>query len=334
MEPSTFSQTNVETPPATVTGVLTVADGIIFLLIFTLVCIIVWLSNREIKISQASIKKYQKLLDPERISLERRIAERTESYVHAEKQRMIELERNSEFGKLSRGLFHDLIGPLSSVSLYAQQLGANNAYSDNSNQTKEMIHTVIASSKRMNSFMESVRRSLGNDDSSSDLKLNDVKSDLQKEIEIVCDILGYKARMANVLMEVDINSKERLWLPIHPVRLHQLILNLVSNAIDACIESTNSIPIEESNSPEHLVTISVNKIETSEVELSVSDTGSGISSENMDRLFKKQFTTKKDGSGIGMMTIKTIVEKDLGSTIEVKSEIGKGAEFIIKIPIL
>ena len=269
----------------------------------------------------------EKRLESERDSLERRIAERTAAFVHAEEQRLIELQKNAEFGKLSQGLFHDLISPLSAVSLYAQQLETNPGYSE---KTKEMIRTVIDSSKRMNSFMESVRRSLGVDSVSQE-KIKDtnvvVTADLRREIEIIQDILGYKARMVGVGIEV--HQKEKILLPIHPVRLHQLILNLVSNAIDACVRDLASL-----EKTEHLVTISAIRKEIdgkSLIELSVSDTGCGISSANQARMFKEKFTTKSGGSGIGLMAVKTIVEKDLNGTIQITSEKGKGAKFVISI---
>lgn len=348
MTPLTYPQAYVEGLSTAGTLSVSAVDIVMYSLIVILIISIIWLSNRHIRISEKRMDASEKLLENERDSLERRISERTVEFVRAEEQRMIELQRNADFGKLSQGLFHDLISPLSSVSLYAQQLDSGHV-GDVAN-TKEMVRTVIESSKRMNSFMESVRRSLGNEvvAQSDGLNLGKPKiaeANVNKEINIVLDILGYKARMAGVRIEVKMRPKDYLLLPIHPVRLHQLLVNLVSNAIDACIAKTSNL--EEKmrtgtegnvNSAEtvenlnHVVTISVIK-KNSDVELSVSDTGCGISEENQSRLFRDQFTTKKNGSGIGMMTVKTIVKQDLGGTIEVQSEEGKGARFVVKIPL-
>jgi two-component system sporulation sensor kinase B len=82
----------------------------------------------------------------------------------------------------------------------------------------------------------------------------------------------------------------------------------------------------------HSVTIFVLRNKDS-VELSVSDMGCGISAENMARMFKQQFTTKAEGSGIGLLTIKTIVEHELKGTIEVESKEGVGTTFTIGMPI-
>ncbi|MEN9524476.1 MAG: hypothetical protein RL536_545, partial [Candidatus Parcubacteria bacterium] len=64
-----------------------------------------------------------------------------------------------------------------------------------------------------------------------------------------------------------------------------------------------------------------------------SDTGCGISEENQKRMFVQAFSTKKEGSGIGMVAIKTIVSKDLYGSIEVESYEGMGSKFVITIPI-
>ncbi len=351
MKPFTFSQVNEGRPSVADAGAFTVADGIIYTTIFILVCVIVWLSNREIKISRTRIIASEKMLENEKNSLARRIVERTTEFVRAEEQRMIELEKNAEFGKLSQGLFHDLISPLSSMSLYAQQLDGHKDDSDKTKE-KEMIQTVIESSRRMNSFMESVRRSFGNETAVSNDELiiknqKVVGASVDKEINIVLDIIGYKARMAGV--QIKVHQKEPIYLYVNPVRLHQLLVNLISNAIDACIQAPVQSPIQnntqaldstkkrecirtEKQEPlEHVVTISIIK-KKSIIELSVSDTGCGISAENQTRLFMDKFTTKKNGSGIGMMTIKTIVKQDLGGTIEVESKEGKGARFVVKIP--
>ncbi len=310
MNPSSFMQVDAE-GPVTGAGVFTATDGIIFGAIVLLIAVIAWLSHREIRISRNRAGVSEQLLETERDSLERRIAERTAAFVRAEEQHMRELQRNAEFGKLAQGLFHDLMTPLSSISLHVQEKGA-----------QQEVRGIIDASRRLNSFMESVKRSFGQD--VPEQQILQENADLGAEIAIVQDILGYKARMAGV--EIDVQQKESVHLPIHPVRLHQLILNLVSNAIDACTEATYL-----NGETDHVVTISVIKNDQ-HIQLSVSDTGYGISPENQKRLFTESFTTKKGGSGIGLITIKTIVEKDLKGTIEVKSEEGKGATFVITIP--
>ncbi len=68
-----------------------------------------------------------------------------------------------------------------------------------------------------------------------------------------------------------------------------------------------------------------------EVHLSISDTGCGISKENMENLFKPLFTTKARGIGFGLALSKNLAEAN-GGSVEVKSEVGEGSTFTIILP--
>ncbi len=64
----------------------------------------------------------------------------------------------------------------------------------------------------------------------------------------------------------------------------------------------------------------------------MSDTGDGISSENLDKIFDPFFTTKKNGTGLGLAITHGIIEQH-GGTINVKSTLKKGTDFYIVLPI-
>ena len=68
------------------------------------------------------------------------------------------------------------------------------------------------------------------------------------------------------------------------------------------------------------------------VTISVEDSGVGIPEENLGKLFNPFFTTKTRGQGLGLAVCKRLVEAQKG-TITVKSELGRGSTFMIKIPI-
>lgn len=295
------------------------ADIAAYILIAVFITMIIVLTNRHIRTSREIIRKSDRLLESERANFERRLAERTAALVRSEEQRFVELERNATFGELSKGLFHDLMNPLSSLTIYAEHIGER---SDLSETARDMASKMTNTSRRLNSYMESVRRSIGSG------KTDDSSSELSKEIGIVMDILGYKARMGGVEMVSNINDK--VILNVHPVRLHQLLLNLVSNAIESCQE----YDLNHNDSParDHRVTISVQK-DSEFIQIKVSDTGIGISKDDQRRLFTEMFTTKKKGTGIGLLTIHSVVQKDLNGSIEVQSEPDIGTTFQINIPL-
>jgi signal transduction histidine kinase len=67
------------------------------------------------------------------------------------------------------------------------------------------------------------------------------------------------------------------------------------------------------------------------VSVSFSDTGGGISQENMSKLFQPYFTTKPSGSGLGLLIVRRIV-REHGGEIEIESDEGKGVRFTIHLP--
>ena len=97
-------------------------------------------------------------------------------------------------------------------------------------------------------------------------------------------------------------------------------MNILSNALDA---------IDEKGT----VTISTSKSSGS-IKVSIKDTGRGIPKDIQSKLFEPFFTTKDvgKGTGLGLSICHSLIEKHQGS-IEVKSEVGKGSEFVIVLPV-
>jgi signal transduction histidine kinase len=93
--------------------------------------------------------------------------------------------------------------------------------------------------------------------------------------------------------------------------------NLISNAYQAMEEGGD-------------LTIA-GRVEDGRVALTVSDSGSGISPENMDKIFEPLFTTKRRGIGLGLAICRSLVQAN-GGTLEVESTIGEGSAFTITLP--
>jgi signal transduction histidine kinase len=66
--------------------------------------------------------------------------------------------------------------------------------------------------------------------------------------------------------------------------------------------------------------------------VTVSDTGVGISKENLQKLFTPFFTTKKEGAGLGLMITHEIINQHKGN-IKIESKLGEGTKFVIELPI-
>lgn len=109
--------------------------------------------------------------------------------------------------------------------------------------------------------------------------------------------------------------------------LQTLFLNLINNAIDAMPKGGN-LTIKT------LLTSPLNPDEEKWVEISITDTGVGISEEIKKKIFDPFFTTKKAGEGMGLgLSICEKIVKDHSGRIEVKSEVGKGSTFYVYLPV-
>ena len=106
-----------------------------------------------------------------------------------------------------------------------------------------------------------------------------------------------------------------------PQRFRQVFWNLLINAAQA-IGDGGSIGISAAPGTGD---------QSDEVIIRVSDTGTGIANEHLENIFDPFFTTKTDGTGLGLAIVYRIIE-DLGGSIDVKSEPGKGTIFTIRLP--
>jgi signal transduction histidine kinase len=109
-----------------------------------------------------------------------------------------------------------------------------------------------------------------------------------------------------------------------PAGIHQCLMNLVTNAIDACMDTEPADGVQR-------ITLIVRPTANGGVCYQVADTCCGMDERTKNRLFQRFFTTKGDrGTGIGLMLTRTIVQRHNG-TIDVSSQPGKGSVFTIKL---
>ena len=110
-----------------------------------------------------------------------------------------------------------------------------------------------------------------------------------------------------------------------PAGIHQCLLNLVTNAIDACLDT------DPGAGPQH-ITLAVDALNGGGIRYRVTDTCCGMDEETKARLFQRFFTTKGErGTGIGLMLTQAIIRRH-GGTIEVRSAPDRGSCFTIRLP--
>jgi len=149
-------------------------------------------------------------------------------------------------------------------------------------------------------------------------------------IKDVFKVLGHQISVHSiqVLLELDPGIPE---IRAEHNRLEQVFINLVTNAIDSMDENAEKVKKEGGRAEKTLRIKTYTK--DNQVIAEVSDTGLGMNEEVKQKIFEPFFTTKATGKGTGLGTsISFGIIKDYGGTIEIKSEYGKGATFVIRFP--
>ncbi len=151
-----------------------------------------------------------------------------------------------------------------------------------------------------------------------------VDVDLRQYIPEVTSMIAKKAEVHGIALRQEI-SDSMPQVHADPSQLQQVFLNLYNNAIDAIVAGHGSSGGE--------LTVSAGPEENGKVRISVKDNGTGISPENLKKVFSPFFTTKPvgKGTGLGLSVCYGIIDR-LGGEMEVASEKGVGTTFTIRLP--
>ena len=291
-------------------------DLIGYVTILSITTLISWLGNRELEKSLKRARTSEAELTHQRDHLEILVEQRTEELRAVERERVRELYRFAEFGKRSAGLFHDLLNPLTAVSLSMERLDTQGIVE---HDTRKSIDTALSATRRMQDYMSLIRRQMKSE------KIHEQFS-VKYEFDEMLAILGHQALKNNVRLLCHMEP-ETITLFGNPLKFSQMICNLVANAIDSYQTMDKN-----RNSKDRIVRIMA-KQEAGNLIITVRDRGIGISPELASRLFKPFVTTKVQGIGLGLVTVKDIVEKHFKGNVVMKSRSGTGTMFTVTIPL-
>ncbi len=284
-------------------------DAIVFSILYFLIMIVAWLYNREIDHSLHRARTSEQALRNERDLLEVKVIERTEELRRTQLEKVQQLNRLAELGQLSSGLFHDLLNLLNALSLRAE---------DN---TDPALASAFDTAKQIQSFMCAVRKQIGSGEKRELFSLIE-------GIDHVIQLVNYQADKERVRIAFDHAAQTDMLHFDVPFKFQEIVINLLLNAI----ESYEGISPSDTRARTVAITI---EERAGTATLCVRDNGCGMTPAVRARVFEPFFTTKNasKGIGIGLATIKNLIEKDLHGTIAVESKEGCGATFIVTFPI-
>lgn len=241
---------------------------------------------------------------------ERRVAERELAH---QREALHQSEKLNALGGLLAGVAHELNNPLSVV--VGQSLLLRDAETDakTRRRAERIANAADRCSRIVKTFLAMARQ---NRPSYREADLNDI-------VESALGITEYALRSA------DIEVRRNLAGDLPPVwgdpdQLTQVVMNLIINAEQAMADKIGKRSLEISTSIQG---------NSDRVQLSLRDSGPGIAPEMRTRIFEPFFTTKEVGvgTGVGLSVSHAIVDAHQG-TIEVESEPGKGATFVVSLP--
>ena len=143
-------------------------------------------------------------------------------------------------------------------------------------------------------------------------------------VEDVCELLEGMAMENQIKVVRDFGPRVKE-VSMDPDMVHRTLLNLVSNAVDACI-------FDLDDTKQHEVRVKTRIEKDNVIRFDVADNGCGMSEEVKNKIFTAFFSTKGGkGTGLGLLVIQKLVYEHNGS-IEILSEVGEGATFIVRLP--
>jgi len=226
--------------------------------------------------------------------------------------RLIQSEKMAAIGMLAGGVAHEINNPLGGILAFAQ-LAMREVPEDHPahNDLKEIEEAALRCKRIVQDLLDFSRQN--KDDMQLALNLNDV-------LKKIIPLIRVQARNSHIELICDLDETLPAILGnIH--KLQQVFLNLITNAYQAMGKKGGKLFLKTRRDAKDCV------------QLIVSDTGPGISRENIGRLFDPYFTTKSQGEGTGLgLSISYGIIKDHGGNIQVESELGEGATFIVSLP--
>jgi signal transduction histidine kinase len=227
-----------------------------------------------------------------------------------QQEAQLKVERSQKLslvGQLAAGVAHEIKNPLASIKGAADILSEEETAQDEREEFKGILRNEI---KRIDSTVTEF------------LKFARPKETKKERVNlskiVMAAIRQVQAQANRQGVSIDTFIEDGIDVNGDPEKLHQMILNLILNAIQASREG-GAIRVE------------MNDEIPSAARLEIVDKGAGIKQNDIEHIFEPFFTTKSSGTGLGLAIVKDIVDNHNGE-ISIDSEEGKGTKILVTIP--
>ena len=238
----------------------------------------------------------------------RQMRQSREQVERLHRTQMTRAEHLATLGELAAGLAHEIRNPLAGIAGVIEIIGRDLPEASPAREVlQEVQHEVLHIKRILSDLLDYARPK------APDFRLTDLNSTAEHAVAL--------ARQQTLSRPIEIELRHADGLP--PVehdtaQIQQVLLNLLLNAIQAIpSEGRVTVALESRGGFAHIT---------------VSDTGRGIAPEHLPSIFRPFFTTKGQGTGLGLSLARRIVESH-GGRLEVASQLGKGSEFSAWLPL-
>lgn len=223
------------------------------------------------------------------------------------------VDQYTEIARLAGGLAHEIKNPLSTIRLNMELLAEDFDASDHPRERRALakVKVVQRECQRLQELLDHFL------DFAKVRRMNVEPTDLNRQVKQVLEFYRPKAREAGIEL-VDYLASDLPTVLLDREAFHAALLNLVLNAEQAM--------------PDGGQLVARTRVTGDGVALDLIDTGCGMDERTREQMFDAFFSTKRGGSGLGLPTARKIIEAH-GGQIQVQSEVGRGTQFTIKLPV-
>ena len=248
-------------------------------------------------------------------TLELKVQQRTRELEEVHKQ-LLQTEKLAALGKLAASVAHEINNPLSGVFTYIKLMQKKVNQSKNQSYSKfdQYLSTIEREIERCSTIVKNLLDFARRKEPTvkEGVHINEV---IEESVRLISNRLS----LQNVYLEKELGELPSI--VADPAQLRQAFLNLLINATEATQDSTGKITIRTRYLHDEKM-----------VMIEISDTGVGIKEEDLSKIFDPFFSTKEKGTGLGLSVVYGIINAHKGH-ISVKSKVGEGTTFTIKLPL-
>jgi two-component system NtrC family sensor kinase len=222
-----------------------------------------------------------------------------------------QMEKMSSLGRMAAGVAHEINNPLAGILLFSSNMSKK---VDPGSPLEKGLKIIIRETLRCKAIIQGLL------EFARDKPPKKVMADINDVIRTAMGVVENQFYVRHVSLEPHL-AQDMVKTPLDKNQIEQVFINLLLNALQA-VKDHGRVSVK-----------SMLDSEKNRIEIEIADNGCGISVENVKKIFEPFYTTRADGTGLGLAVSYGIIENHRGN-IRVSSKLGEGTRFVIDFPIL